>query len=230
MWVWMVAMDGRLGVGDLTADVDASFGDILSGSDSLFAFSGRAEFGCGPIAGYVDAAYSKLGADDLSGPGGLVNADITTEMAFIDFGVMWRVHEAPSCLASPENRRWLSVDLYGGGRYTWLDVEITPEAAPARSRSVDWLDPIVGAKVRIPFGDRWHAAINGDIGGFGAGSDFTWSATAVIGYDFHIGRWPSTAYLGYRALGQDYSTGSGPDRFLWDIIQHGPILGLSLSF
>ena len=71
---------------------------------------------------------------------------------------------------------------------------------------------------------------NGDIGGFGVGSDFTWSATIVIGYDFLLFEHPALVYLGYRAIGQDFTEGSGSDRFTWDVIQHGPILGFSLLF
>ena len=35
---------------------------------------------------------------------------------------------------------------------------------------------------------------------------------------------------GYRALGQDYSTGSGRPRFQWDTVMRGPIVGLSIRF
>ena len=37
---------------------------------------------------------------------------------------------------------------------------------------------------------------------------------------------------GYKALGVDYKTGSasGPDRFSYDVIYHGPIAGLELHW
>jgi hypothetical protein len=35
---------------------------------------------------------------------------------------------------------------------------------------------------------------------------------------------------GYKALGQDYETGSGPQRFRWDTVMHGPVLGFTVRF
>jgi len=70
----------------------------------------------------------------------------------------------------------------------------------------------------------------GDVGGFGAASDMTWSATAVLGYDVTVIGLPMTIYGGYRAIGWDCSNGSGADPFDWDVILHGPTLGLSILF
>ena len=35
---------------------------------------------------------------------------------------------------------------------------------------------------------------------------------------------------GYRALAQDYSTGSGVNSFRWDVTLHGPVLGFTIRF
>src|SRR3974377_596587 len=37
-----------------------------------------------------------------------------------------------------------------------------------------WVDPIVGLKLKKNLTSKWHFSIEGDIGGFGAGSDFAW--------------------------------------------------------
>jgi hypothetical protein len=69
--------------------------------------------------------------------------------------------------------------------------------------------------------------VTGDIGGFGVGSDFAWDAFGVIGYRFSLfGQENSGVIAGYRALSQDYTDGSGRDKFQWDVTLHGPILGL----
>ena len=63
----------------------------------------------------------------------------------------------------------------------------------------------------------------GMIGGFGVSSDFTWDVMAALGYDVHD---KISMIGGYRALGVDYSNGS----FLFDVVQHGPILGAVFRF
>ena len=72
--------------------------------------------------------------------------------------------------------------------------------------------------------------VGGDIGGFGAGSDFAWSALGLVGYRFEMLGLDSSALVGYRALGQDFDTGSGANKFKWDVTMHGPIIGLVTRF
>ena len=82
----------------------------------------------------------------------------------------------------------------------------------------------------LPINEKWHIAANGDIGGFGVESDFTWSVTSVLGYDFSLFDHPASVYLGYRAIGWDFTERSGSNRFTWDVVMHGPIMGFSLLF
>lgn len=39
-----------------------------------------------------------------------------------------------------------------------------------------------------------------------------------------IPKFPSSLQFGYIAVGDDYDTGNGTDRFLWDVVMHGPVL------
>lgn len=147
-----------------------------------------------------------------------------------DFGGMYRVGDWESEGAGAANSRRILLDIYAGGRYTSLDLELRPTSVPAESRGVDWVDPIIGAKFVLPIAEQWHVQANGDVGGFGVESDFTWSATALIGFDFHLGDCPASLLAGYRAIGQDFTSGSGTDAFTWDVVQHGPIVGFSVEF
>lgn len=229
-WIWVVGMDGTVGARGQQAKVSASFGDVLEASDSIFAFSGRLEVGKGAWGGFVDGMYSKIGADNQTGPLGLTQFSVETEMTLVDFALTYRVGEWKPSGEAAKGRLNTTLDAYAGARYTDLKLRLDPAALPSRTQSRDWFDPIVGAKLVLPFGERWHLAVNADVGGFGAASDFTWSATGVIGYDFSIGNTPATTYVGFRALGQDYSNGTGADQFTWDIVQHGIILGLGVRF
>jgi len=229
-WIWAMGLDGDIGVRGLNASVSASFVDVVEASDSILAFSGRLEIGYGRFGGFVDGMYADLGVEDASGPGGLANIDIEFRQTLVDFGLMYRVLDRTPTGRGEANRRNLTLDLYAGGRYSGLELELMPAMLPTRSGSKSWVDPIVGAKVVVPFAERWRLELNGDIGGFGAASDFTWSTTAVVGFDFRMFDLPASVLAGYRAIGWDYSDGSGANRFTWDLIQHGLILGLSIQF
>lgn len=228
--MWLLGVEGDVGARDITADVNADFGDILDASDSVFAFSGRLELGMGRWGAFVDAMYSDIGVDGVSGPLGFTDIDVEFEEILIDFGATYRLGEWEPFPKAEKHRLNTTLDLYAGGRYVDLEIKIDPANAASRSRSLDWVDPIVGLKLVLPLSESWQLAVNGDVGGFGVESDFTWSTTGVFGYEFELFDHPATVYLGYRALGQDYTQGSGNDRLAWDVVQHGPLLGLSLQF
>ncbi len=230
LWSWMISVEGDQGVAGRVAQTSASFRDILRDSDSVLAFSGRVELAYQRWGLFVDGMYARLGADDVPTAPGFPDVDITYEMALVDFGAMYRLMDWQPGLAAVDNPHRPSLDLYAGGRYTDVGLDLDPSGRPTLHQGFDWIDPIVGAKLVLPLSRRFHIATNADIGGFGAGSDLTWSATAVLGYDFTLWDNPMSLYLGYRAIGQDYSSGSGADRVVWDVVQHGPLLGLSISF
>lgn len=230
LWAWLMGIEGTQGVRGVETDLSASFGDILDASDSIFAFSGRLELGRGKLGAFVDGLYADLGVEDVSGPLDLGDLDIEFEQVILDFGVMYRVADHRPQGPAAESARTLTVDLYGGGRYSGLELTLDPALTDSISDDHNWLDPIVGAKLVAPLNRKLFLSINGDVGGFGVESDFTWSATGLLGYDFHIGQLPASVMLGYRAIGWDYEGGSAGSEFTWDIVQHGLILGLSTRF
>ena len=73
--------------------------------------------------------------------------------------------------------------------------------------------------------------MKGDLGGFGAGSDFSWQAVAALTFD--VAARDGVTYagmVGYRALDVDYEEGSGRKKYGYDVLQHGPVLGLVVGF
>ena len=96
-WIWLAGLEGEVGARGLTVDVSADFGDILDASDSILAFSGRLEIAKGRWGGFIDGMYMNLGVDDVTGPLGFADIDVTFEMILIDFGATYRIGEwAPS--------------------------------------------------------------------------------------------------------------------------------------
>jgi hypothetical protein len=138
------------------------------------------------------------------------------------------------------------LDFYAGGRYWHQDLKVsadlalTPDAggldingdrAIARSGSVDWVDPFVGLRLRYKPAIDQELVLRGDVGGFGAGSDFSWQVVGTFQW-YACSFWGMDydAWVGYRALSVDYSKGSGINRFELDDIQHGPVVGVSSKF
>ena len=140
----------------------------------------------------------------------------------------------------------LAFDVLGGARYWYQeadlslevtrtvdigDLELAGARAFARSGSVDWLDPVIGARVRYAVAPGHELFLRGDIGGFGVGSDFSWQA--IGGYGFDFGAYQGITFsgvIGYRALSVDYAQGEGRRRYEFDMLQHGPILGVSMRW
>lgn len=101
----------------------------------------------------------------------------------------------------------------------------------AKSGSVDWVDPFIGVRFRQALANGQSVNLRGDIGGFDVGSDVTWQV--VASYNFQICTTDSYAidgYVGYRALSVDYSQGAGSNRYEFDAIMQGPVVGASLRF
>ncbi len=159
-----------------------------------------------------------------------LSADVTMNMFILEFGVNYLF--GPYALGG-SSLPSVSVRPLIGGRYTYLDNDIDTTGLKSRSfsGSQDWIDPVIGAHTQWDLTERWNMIFGGTIGGFGVGSHFAWSAIGLVGYRFNFSKSVTGNVLaGYRALYQNYDTGSGRNQFEWDITMYGPILGLSIGF
>ena len=220
-YLWATGLYGDVTVRGRTAELDATFLDILEDTDTLVAFQGHLEVTRGRWGAYGDFFYVKAQVDD-AGPAGL---DVTSRLWFIDFGAQYRILDTTT-----DRVPGFTLDVYGGARYSLLEVDLAPPGAPVLSRDVDWIDPIVGARVGVHLSEHAFLLFAGDVGGFGVGSDLAWSITGLFGYRWQAAGLEWAVLAGYKALAQDYTTGSGTRRFRWDTTMHGPVLGLSVRF
>lgn len=231
-YIWLAGLDGEVGLRGFTVRIDASFIDILESSDSLIGFQGHFEARYGRWGGFIDGTYLKLGADDIAeGP---TTVDVKNELALVEFAALYRLGERPLGRgignSMAERGPQLAIDLYAGGRVTALEVELEFARIPSRDRSQEWVDPILGGRFTVDLYRNFQLLISGDIGGFGVGSHFAGSAMGLIGYRFQMLGLGATAHAGYRALSQNFEDRSGEDVFRWEVLMHGPILGLSIRF
>lgn len=227
--LWAPSINGTVGARGLTNSVDVSFIDVLKESDSLLGIGGTLEFGKGKLGGYVNGFYAKIGVEE---PTPFGDASIVNRLGIMGFGITYEIGRWPMeyTARSDHPARNLMLNLYGGGRYTNVEIEYDFVVLPSRSRDKGWVDPMVGAKMVLPLAPSWSIVGYGEVGGFGAASDFAWTAGVLASWDFHLGRFPSSLQFGYLAVGDDYTSGSGDNRFIWDTILHGPILNFQMRF
>ena len=110
-------------------------------------------------------------------------------------------------------------------------LNLSGSRAIAKSGSVDWVDPFVGARLRQQLARGQEFVLRGDVGGFGAGSQFSWQAIATYNAPLcEIHGIPVDSYVGFRALSADFSQGSGRSKFEWDNVIYGPVIGATMRF
>jgi opacity protein-like surface antigen len=226
-YLWLPALDGDITVHGRTAPVDVSIGEFVETLFDNFQFAalGRVEARRGPFVFTFDLLYLSLEQEDTTSLG--INTEVDFSQLIVEFGAGyqlgdWRLGRRP----------WprLSMEVLGGGRYVNLDseLEITVTGPPGIrvdvDQPVDWLEPFVGARLRLAVSKPLAFVVRGDAGGFGVGSDLTWNLVATLQYQTSP---KVTLAIGYRLLDIDYDSGSGTDRFVYDVLTHGPILGVA---
>jgi hypothetical protein len=197
-------MSGDVTVKGVPADVDVGFDKIW---DNLqFGAMGKVRLGYDRWALNLDVIYMDLEADKNS---------FTVEMT------QWVVEPSLSY------RFCQGFELLAGARYNSIDGEIRGPLGLNPSGTQDWWDPIVGANVTLPLGQKFSFNVRGDIGGFGVNSDLTWQAFPSL--NWQISKMCSLN-AGYRWVYTDYETGSGANKFKYAMLTQGPQLGLTLHF
>lgn len=225
-YLFASGLSGRTGVGAVSADVDASFSDILENFDS--GFMAAVEARKGPWGLAFDGVYFRLKGQETSawqGPGGIGSLtgtlEATVTQQIYQFAVAYRTVDTAT-----------KVDLIGAARYTQLDTDLNlvattggllPGGARTVSAEASWWDPVIGVRVLAPIAQGWTFMGYADVGGFGAGSDLTFQLMAGANWQFSKAL---SAKLGYRYFYQDYDK----DGFVWDMAAHGPYLGLGIRF
>lgn len=205
-------MDGHIEARGRQADVDVSSSELLDHLDMAGMMAVRSEKQRYALT--LNAVFTGLSADGTGARGAFYDVDVTQDL--VELAWSWRLDER--------------YELYVGGRYQSLSADLSiklPNASDAVARSKSLFDPILGARAAWPIGQAFTLTARADVGGFGVGSDLTWSALAAV--DWSISENFGLVF-GYRALDTDYSKGSGEDRFEFDLRVSGPLLGLRYNF
>jgi hypothetical protein len=259
-YAWLISLNGTQTVRGRTVDIDETFFDIVHDTigkgGQLFAAMAQAEARHGPFAFFGDVVWEQFAikgggvvarnvrpgitaglaaTGELRGKMAIAEAGAAYEIARfgLPFGNVVSVPAAFDVLAGA--RYWyqqadVSLDVAGTLDIADL-VVVGRNRAIARSGSVDWVDPFVGARLRLALAPGHEIIVRGDVGGFDVGSQISWQAIGGYAFDFAVRHGITfSGLVGYKALYVDYQQGEGRRRYEFDMLQHGPVLGLSLRW
>jgi hypothetical protein len=229
-YIWLPAMTGDATVKGRTTEIDTTVSDLFTETDFVFALSAEMEAWYRNTWGLaVNGQWTILEQDDHL-EGTPLQFDLKNNLGLFEVLGFYSYGERP--LGSSSTGTTWSIQPLIGVRVTTIRTNLDFKNAGSFDAAETWADPILGSRSIIRFGkdQRLSGILRGDFGGFGLGSTFTWNLVGMLGYDFAIRSVDMTALFGMRALSQDFTDGSGSDRFKWDVIQYGPLVGLAFRF
>ncbi len=208
-YFFLPTMDGVAGVGPFEQGINSRPSALLKKLD--WGVMGNVEWGNGNVALLADGAYMNLNLVD-TGRARVVGYQGT-------YAVMGLVRVAPR------------LEAYSGLRVNTLGASVSYTGLFGKPRSGKvrqvWYDPMVGVRVTIPLSEATTLGFMGEVGGFGVGSDISWSAwpTLSLGLNDII-----SAQLGYRFGYFEYHNDTDLGLFTYEVMAHGPSIGFKFKF
>ena len=219
IYIMFPNIDGETGIGnEVTVDVDANTSDVFE--QLKFGAMVYLEAGKGKWSITSDLVYMDIEKDVL--PNRIINSGSINLDQFI-----WEIAGLYSILPI--------LDVGIGGRLVNLKTDIEANRRTLQNGDQDinagisetFYDPVIISRFKKTINNRWPIQIRGDLGGFGIGSDFTWQLQAYAGYRFTE---LFQITVGYRSISFDYDKGTDRERFIFDMVEQGPVLRLGFNF
>ena len=176
-YIYLPSMSGSATVMGIEMPIDNSIADLFTENDFVFAIQAQTEAWYRKEWGAIfNATWMILKQEDRPLPGPLPvdpRYDLKVNTGYFElFAAYDPFGERP--FGDSGGPTW-QVQPLVGFRVTamWADLDI--EGTPKINASEVWVDPLLGARGKLSFGNdnRWSFISRVDFGGFGAGSDFT---------------------------------------------------------
>ncbi len=235
-YMWAAGLEGSISPfrRGPTIDVDKSFSDVMDNLNfggfvnlwaryDRFVFSGDVMYvdttdshASGPLSGFQ---IPGLGA--AIPPGSTVDGKVDTKQFMATLQGGYRIVDTSN----------FTLDALAGARFWHISNGITVTAShfaigsrtATHDENFGWIDPVVGLRAFLPVTDELSLQVQADVGGFGAGSDISWSALATANYRVTDNL---SLSAGYKALKVDYDR----DGHIYDTLLSGPVLGMTWRF
>jgi hypothetical protein len=222
---WFVGVDGNATLFGRQQNVNVSFNTLrqhLDTSLGLALDASKGKFGVFGNFGYMK--FSANGA----GPGGAVDASIGLKFCLANGGLSY-------VLLKTESDHPFVLAGTAGVRYWYTDTRIAlaPPGGPDvfdHTGTQNLVDPVIGLRASQYLTRKLHLDVAGDGGGFNIShsTDWTWSVTGMMTYDF--AKWFSLS-AGYQAVALDESNGgSGRNKQGVDLIFSGAAIAAKFKF
>lgn len=206
-YIWAAGIDGDIEVGSASANVSASFSDIIenvnmTGMAMLEANNGR-------WVNWMQVDYLSLEGDDVEiGP---LNGKIESDVTMLAAGTGYRFQTSGRS----------TIDLMIGLRYFDMDNQLRINGVGERSGGADLVDAIITLRPRFIINEQWSFSPTLSIGT--GDTDVVWEMAPQFLYTFSD---TFDMRFGYRNLNYDFKDGSDEV----DISIAGPIIGLGIRF
>jgi hypothetical protein len=226
-YAWASSIHSKVTIGNFDATSTVTFSDLLrnlQGAGQIHLEAQKNQFGF-----FLDPTYMKIRGDATfnglhngAAPPVVRDLTLTMEMWLVEFGGFYQVGKWP---INGNSGQKVTVDILGGGRLWYLHSDLDTTSPINPTKTVNFVDPIIGARVTADLTKKVVVNLRGDVGGFGVGSDISWNGVLTFGYRFT----PSiTAMLGYRVLYVDYKADS--KRVRYEETLYGPMAGVAFTF
>lgn len=222
-YLWASGMEGDISPFQRapTVHVDVPFSEVwdtLNFGGFLNVMAKRDRFVFSGDLMYVNLSDATvIGPLPDLGPGTELDAKLDSIQFYAAALGGYRVIETPQ----------FSLDALAGGRFWYISNDLTLEIENLGSRSLKedftWFDPLVGARAFYNVTEKLSVMGQADIGGFGVGSELTWSVLGTVNYVFND-HWSASA--GYKYLSVDYED----DGHVFDVDMSGPVFGVTYRF
>lgn len=214
-YLWATGLDGKLRtLPPLPAvNVTIGFDQVMKNFDG--GIMGAGELRYDRYLMFVDLIASKISPNKTLYPAGAPAGVKVDSSAFIGLAAAgYRLIDDPS----------YSLDAFAGVRGFAMKNALRLQLMPGTlklSESEQWVDGVVGARLRVNLTQSLYATTIGFVGK--GGSRYEWDVFGGLGYAFNE-RW--SAFAGYRAMKVDYRNGN----FIYNALQQGPVLGFNARF
>jgi hypothetical protein len=167
-FLWAPGMDGTVGLAGRERDFEVSASGLLENLDFGFMTNFEARKARWSVG--VDYFYADLGKDVT-----VENVNLADRNPRLDMSMTILEGDVGYEVAS-------SLDFLAGVRTVSASAGLLTDQGTLSEVDGGFTDPIVGARFRRDLSDKFWLNIRGDVGGFGAGSDFSWFVGAAAGY------------------------------------------------
>ena len=204
-YLFLSGLSGSVTSGSLTFPINSSFGELIDNLRPSFFVAYTAERGAWGV--YADAQYISLLGQATHAPG----TSLELKNVIVEADLTYRPSLAPS------------LHFFAGLRMYTVDQTLNIASQPKVEANTTVVDPIIGATGAWALTPGWAFEMRGDIGGYGAGSEFTHQLMGLLTW-----RMNDTFRLpfGYRVLGYQIQTGD----VMMNTQMGGVVVGLDAKF